>query len=179
MWIGSGWFRLWVLFGAFLLGVLWGCLFLGPWCFPPFSFFVLSFPSCSWGLRSTEPWGYLWFLFFSFLSFLFFVDIGTFMNIEHDTALLHMSTYITERWHRAHGRCMCRGGEAPFVRNSTTTTHTHTHTTFFPAAVSAAHPVLPPLSEHFSANIPSFWMLFKAAKKIVERYVYYKLKHRF
>ena len=65
-----------------------------------------------------------------FLPF-FFVDIATFLNIEHDTALLHMSTYIAERWHRAHGFCMCRGGEAPFVRNSTTTTtttHTHTHT---------------------------------------------------
>ena len=63
-------------------------------------------------------------LFFPF----FFVDIGTFLNIDHDTALLHMSTYIAERWHRAHGLCMCRGGEAPFVRNSTTTTTTHTHT---------------------------------------------------
>ena len=40
---------------------------------------------------------------FSFFLFLFSVDIGTFMNIEHDTALLHMSTYIAERWHRAHG----------------------------------------------------------------------------
>ena len=65
----------------------------------------------------------------SFLLFLpfFFVDIGTFLNIEHDTALLYMSTYIAERWHRAHGLCMCWGGEAPFVRNSTTTTTTHTH----------------------------------------------------
>ena len=43
------------------------------------------------------------------------------MNIEHDTALLHMSTYIAERWHRAHGFCMCWGVEAPFVRNSTHT----------------------------------------------------------
>ena len=41
----------------------------------------------------------------SFLLFLpfFFVDIETFLNIEHDTALLHMSTYIAERWQRAHG----------------------------------------------------------------------------
>ena len=61
---------------------------------------------------------------FSLFFHFFFVDIGTFLNIEHDTALLHMSTYIAERWHRAHGLCMCRGGEAPFVRNST---HTHTH----------------------------------------------------
>ena len=67
----------------------------------------------------------------------FFVDIGTFLNIDHDTALLHMSTYIAERWHRAHGLCMCRGGEAPFVRNSITTTHTHTHThTHLDAAVT-------------------------------------------
>ena len=44
------------------------------------------------------------FSFFLFLFyFLFSVDIGTFMNIEHDTALLHMSTYIAERWQRAHG----------------------------------------------------------------------------
>ena len=42
-------------------------------------------------------------LFFPF----FFVDIGTFLNIEHETALLHMSIYIAERWHKARGFCMC------------------------------------------------------------------------
>ena len=64
--------------------------------------------------------------FFLFL-FLFFSlwTLGLFLNIDPDIALLHMSTYIAERWHRAHGFCMCWGVEAPFVRNYT---HTHTHT---------------------------------------------------
>ena len=35
------------------------------------------------------------------------------LNTEHDLALLHMSIYIAERWHRAHGLCMCWAGEAP------------------------------------------------------------------
>ena len=42
--------------------------------------------------------------FFLFL-FLFFSlwTLGLLLNIDHDIALLHMSTYIAERWHRAHG----------------------------------------------------------------------------
>ena len=43
------------------------------------------------------------FVFFSFLFSSFLWTLGRFLNIEHDTALLHMSTYIAERWHRAHG----------------------------------------------------------------------------
>ena len=61
------------------------------------------------------------FSFFFFSIFFFLWTLGHFWNIEHDSALLHMSTYIAERWHRAHGLCMCWGGEAPFVRNYTHT----------------------------------------------------------
>ena len=52
-------------------------------------------------------------LFFYFFHF-FFVDIGTFLNIEHDLASLYMSTYITERWHRAHG-LVCAGVVRPHL----------------------------------------------------------------
>ena len=42
--------------------------------------------------------------FFLFLFLFFFLwTLGLFLNIEHATALLHMSTYIAERWHRARG----------------------------------------------------------------------------
>ena len=71
--------------------------------------FVFSFPFSSLFLSGIGGSGVLshgavfglCFLFFSI--FLLFVDIGTFLNIEHDIALLHMRTYIAERWHRAHG----------------------------------------------------------------------------
>ena len=43
------------------------------------------------------------------------------LKTEYDIALLHMSTYIVERWHRAHGLCMCWGGEALFLMNYTRT----------------------------------------------------------
>ena len=97
----------------------------------------------------------------SFLLFLpfFSMDIGTFMNIEHDTALLHMSTYIAKRWHRARGLCMCWGGEAPIVRNSTTTT-THTH--LFPSARRIFVPDLPSLDGRSSLARASFSTRFKA-----------------
>ena len=101
-WHGLGWGLgcFWV--GDFVGGFLGDVSFLGAMVFVfPFPFLPFSF--CYWGLRGSEPWGCLW-TFLSFLFyFLFFVDIGTFMNIEHDIALLHMSTYIAERWHRAHG----------------------------------------------------------------------------
>ena len=43
------------------------------------------------------------FVFFSFLFSSFCGHWDFFLHIEHDIALLHMSTYIAERWHRAHG----------------------------------------------------------------------------
>ena len=104
-WDFAGVGRDWVGLGrGFFLGLfswaLYGAVFyFGPWCFFP-SF--ISFLLCYWGLKSSEPWGYLWFLILLFLPF-FFVDIGLFLNIEHDLALLHMSTYIAKRWHRAYG----------------------------------------------------------------------------
>ena len=105
---------------------------LGAFCGVVFSFlgamvfcFSFSFPFlflCVIGGSGVLSHGVVFGLFFPFLFyFLFFVDIGTFRTIEHDTALLHMSTYTAERWHRAHGFCMCWGGEAPFVRNYTHT----------------------------------------------------------
>ena len=66
------------------------------------------------------------FAFYFFSIFFSLWTLGHFLNIEHDIALLHMSTYIAESWHRAHGLCMCWGVEAPFVRN-----YTHTHTQSF------------------------------------------------
>ena len=69
--IGIGLF--WVVgsFWGFSPGCSMGLSFLGAMVFSPlFSFFVLSFPSCSWGLRGSEPWGCLWFLFFYFFLFL-------------------------------------------------------------------------------------------------------------
>ena len=71
---------------------------------PPFFLFLSLFLSVSGGsgvLSHGAVFG-LGFLFISF-SFLLLWTLGLFLNIEDATALLHMSTYIAERWHRAHG----------------------------------------------------------------------------
>ena len=97
--------------------------FFGAMGFPFFSFLCV-FIFCYWGLRCSEPWGCLWTLLsISFIFFFSLWTLGHFLNIEHAIALLHMSTYIAERWHRAHGLCMCWGVEAPFVRNYTHVGH--------------------------------------------------------
>ena len=99
----------WALWGLFFRAFCGAVFSLGPWLFPPFCSFLL----CYWGLRSSEPWGCLRFLLLLFLPFLF-VDIETFLNTEHDLALLHMSIYIAERWHRAHG-LVCTGVVRPHL----------------------------------------------------------------
>ena len=109
--------------GGLLVGVLWGCLFsLWPWYFPFFPFSFL-FYLCYWGLRGSEPWGCLDFSFFFISIFFSLWTLGHFLNIEHDIALLHTSTYIAERWHRAHGLCMCWRGEALIFNELYTNPH--------------------------------------------------------
>ena len=69
----------------------------------PFPFLLFSF-LCVIGGSGVLSHGAVFgpcFLFFSIFFSLW--TLGHFLNIEHDTALLHMSTYIAERWHRAHG----------------------------------------------------------------------------
>ena len=107
---------LWV--GTFVGGILGAVSFLGPWClfFLSLSFSFLCVIGGSGVLSHGAVFG-LCFLFFSIFFSLW--TLGHFLNIEHDIALLHMRTYIAERWHRAHGLCMCWGVEAPFVRNYT------------------------------------------------------------
>ena len=55
--------------------------------------------------------------FFFPLVFIFFSPrtLRHFLYIEHDIALLHMSTYIAERWHRAHGSFVCVGVLRPHL----------------------------------------------------------------
>ena len=88
-WVGLGRGFFW----GFSLGRSMGLFFLlGPGVFSSF----ISCLLCYWGLRSSEPWGCLWFPILLFLLF-FFVDIGTFLKTEHDIALLHMDTYIAKK----------------------------------------------------------------------------------
>ena len=103
----------------------------------------------------------------SFLLFLpfFFVDIGTFLNIEQVIALLHMSNYIAERWHRARGFCMCWAGEAPFCKEFNNN-NTHTPNTIFsrhlpPFFVGTLQ--LPTSSAHIFLATSSFLTLSIAA----------------
>ena len=104
-----------------LVGVLWGCLFcLGAMVFP-FSFSLFIYVIGSSGVLSHGAVFGFFFTLLLFYSF-FSVDIGTLLYIEYNFALLHMGTYIAERWHRAHGLCMCWGGEAPIFNEL----HTHT-----------------------------------------------------
>ena len=49
------------------------------------------------------------FAFYFFCLFFSLWTLGLFLNTGHVIALLHMSTYIAERWHKAHGLCMCWG----------------------------------------------------------------------
>ena len=109
MWVGIG--LVWVVgsFWDFSLGRSMGLSF--SWGHGVFHSFI-SF-LCYWGLRSSKPRGYLHFPILLPLPF-FFVGIGTFLNIEHDLALLHMSTYIAERWHSAHG-LVCAGMVRPHL----------------------------------------------------------------
>ena len=43
------------------------------------------------------------FSYYFFSTFFSLWTLGHFPNTLHDIALLHMSTYIAERWQRAHG----------------------------------------------------------------------------
>ena len=123
-WIGLRIGLTWVggFVGDLLVGVFWGCLF--PWGHGvllfsfSFPFLFLYVMGGSGVLSHGAVFGLSFYFFYIFFSLW---TLGHFLNTEHDIVLLHMSTYIAERWHRAHGLCMCRGGEAPFVRNYTHT----------------------------------------------------------
>ena len=96
-WVGSG-------RGLFLGLSSWafcgGCLFPRGHGVFPFPFLFLLFYVIG-GLGVLSHGTVLGFFFFYF-SYFFSVDIGTFLNTEHDPALLHMSTYIAKTCHRAH-----------------------------------------------------------------------------
>ena len=93
-------------FLLFFLEFLRGCLFssgLWFWCV---IVFLLFFPlSVRFGGSGVLSHGDV----FGFFSFYLF---RTFWTLNIDTTVVHMGTYIAERWHRAHG-FVCDGEFGP------------------------------------------------------------------